>query len=77
MIILYLILIFLKLSKEKRIISILIVCNFFDMVRVNLVIHLVKYFYLLHSLQISPIWGIKNEKLESLKTPPNLSLYSS
>ena len=51
----------------------MLVCNFVNMVRVNLVIYLVKYFYILLSLQISPIWGIKNEKLEIVRTPPNPS----
>ena len=41
---------FLKLSKGKEIISFFIVCNFVNMVRVYLVIHLVKYFYALLSL---------------------------
>jgi len=57
MVILYFVWMFLKLSMEGRIISIFIVCNFVNMVRVNLVIYLVKYFYSLLSLQISPIWG--------------------
>ena len=51
----------------------MLVCNFVNMVRINLVIHLVKYFYTLLSLQISPIWGIKNEGLEVVRIPPNPS----
>ena len=54
----------------------MLVCNFVNMVRVNLVIYLVKYFYILLSLQISPIWGIKNEGLEVFRIPPNPSLSS-
>ena len=42
--------------KGRRIISLFIVCNFVNMVKINLVIHLVKHFYALLSLQISPIW---------------------
>ena len=53
MVILHLIWMFLKLSRGGGIISIFIVCNFVNMVRVNLVIHLVKYFYALLSLRIS------------------------
>ena len=41
------------------------------MVRVNLVIHLVKHFYTLLYLQISPFGGIKNERLEIVKTSPD------
>ena len=33
-----------------------IVCNFVNMVRINWVIHLVKHFYVILFLQISPIW---------------------
>ena len=44
-----------KIKYEGRIISLFIVCNFVNMVRVNLVIHLVKHFYALLSPQISPI----------------------
>ena len=54
--ILHLVWMFLKL-RGRGIISIFIVCNFVNMARVNLVIHLVKHFYALLSLQISPIWG--------------------
>jgi len=57
MIIFHLIWIFLKLNKGRGIINIVIVCNFVNMVRVNLAIHLVKHFYTLLSFQISPIWG--------------------
>ena len=56
MIILYLVWMLLKLSKGRGIMSLFIVCNFVNMVRVNLVIHLVKHFYALLSLQISLIW---------------------
>ena len=70
MIILHLLLMFLKL-REREIISFFIICNFVIMVRVNLVIHLVKHFYALLSFQISQIWGIKNEGLEIVITPPN------
>ena len=51
----------------------MLVCNFVNMVGINLVIHLVKYFYTLLSLQISPIQGIKNEGLEVVRIPPNPS----
>ena len=54
--ILHLVWMFLKL-RGRGIISIFIVCNFVNMARVNLVIHLVKHFYALLSFQISPIWG--------------------
>ena len=54
--ILHLVWMFLKL-RGRGIISIFIVCNFVNMAQVNLVIHLVKHFYALLSLQISPIWG--------------------
>ena len=54
--ILHLVWMFLKL-RGRGIISIFIACNFVNMARVNLVIHLVKHFYALLSLQISPIWG--------------------
>ena len=47
---------FLKLSTGEGNNLSFIVCNFVNMVRVNLVIHLVKHFYALLSLQISPIW---------------------
>ena len=57
MVILHIIWVFLKLSKRERIISFFIVCNFVNIVRVNLVIHLVKHFYSLLSLQISLIFG--------------------
>ena len=52
-----------KIKWEKGgrgIISLFIICNFVNMVRVNLVIYFVKHFYALFSLQISPILGIKN-----------------
>ena len=71
MVILHLIWMFLKLNKGWRIISIFIVCNFVDMIMVNLVIHLIKPFYALLLLQIFLIWGIKNEGLEVVRTPPN------
>ena len=70
MVILHLLWIFLKL-RGRGIINIFIVCNFVNMVRVNLIIHLVKYIYALFSFQISPIWGIKNEGLKVVRTPPN------
>ena len=50
-----------------------LVCNFVNIERVNWVIHLVNNLCTLLSLQISPIWGIKNEGLEVVKTPPNPS----
>ena len=56
MVIFHLVWMFLKLRK-KEIISIFIVCNFVNIVRVNLVIYLVKHFNTLLSLQISPILG--------------------
>ena len=65
MVILHLVWMFLKLSKwgegegGEGIINIFIVCNFVDMVKVNLVIHLIKHLCALLSLQISPIWGNK------------------
>ena len=40
----------------------------------NWEIYLVNNLSTLLSLQISPIWGIKNEKLEVVETPPNSSL---
>ena len=49
--------VFKKKVKERGIISIFIVCNFVNMVKVNLVIYLVLCFYALLSFQISPIWG--------------------
>ena len=49
MIILYLVQMFLKL-RERGIISLFIVCNFINIIRVNLVIHLIKHFYALLSL---------------------------
>ena len=55
MVILNLVWMFLKFKGEGGIIILFIVCNFVDTVRVNLVIHLVKHFYALLSLQISPI----------------------
>ena len=72
MVILHLIWMFLKLSKGRRIIS-LFICNFVNMVRVNLIIYSVKHFYAPFSLQISLIWGIKNKGLEVVQTPPNPS----
>ena len=54
--ILHLVWMFLKL-RGRGIISIFIVCKFVNMAQENLVIHLVKHFYALLSLQISPIWG--------------------
>ena len=64
MVILHLVWMFLKLSKwgeggGEGIINIFIVYNFVDMVKVNLVIHLIKHFCTLLSLQISQIWGNK------------------
>ena len=56
MIIFHIVWMFLKL-RGRGIISFFIVCNFVNMVRVNLVIHLVKHFYILLSFQISPILG--------------------
>ena len=47
MVIIHLIWMFLKLSKGKGRVEGNIVCNFVNMVRVNLVIHLVKNFYAL------------------------------
>ena len=65
---------FLKLSKGWEIVSFFIVCNFVNMVRVYLVIHLVKYFYALLSLSKSlQFEGIKNERLEVVRTLPNPS----
>ena len=40
---------------------------------VNWEIYLVNNLSTLLSLQISPIWGIKNEGLEVVETPPNSS----
>ena len=40
---------------------------------VNWSIYLVKNFYILIFLQISLIWGIKNEELKVIKTTPNSS----
>jgi len=34
---------------------------------------MVNNLYTLLSFQISPIWGIKNERLEVVETPPNFS----
>ena len=41
--------------------------------RINWEIYLVNNLSTLLSLQISPIWGIKNEELEVVQTPPNSS----
>ena len=41
---------------------------------INLRIHLVNNLSTLLSLQISPIWEIKNEGLEVVETPPSPSL---
>ena len=41
---------------------------------VNWGIHLINNLSTLLSLQISPIWGIKNEGLEIVETPPPPSL---
>ena len=41
--------------------------------KVNWEIYLVNNLSTLLFLQISPIWGIKNEGLEVVKTPPNPS----
>ena len=46
-----------KIKGEWKKISIFIVCNFVNMIMVNLVIHLVKHFYALLFFQISSIWG--------------------
>ena len=46
MIIFHFVWMFLKL-RERGIISLFIVCNFVNMIRINLIIHLVKYFYIL------------------------------
>ena len=60
MVIFHLVWMFLKLSKwGEGIINLFIVYNFVDMVKVNLVIHLIKHLCALLSLQISPIWGNK------------------
>lgn len=56
MVILLLLWIFLKL-RERGIINIFIVCNFVNMVRVNLIIHLVKHIYMLYSLSKSLQFG--------------------
>ena len=40
---------------------------------VNWGIHLINNLSTLLSLQISPIWGIKNERLEIVETPPTPS----
>ena len=69
MVILYIAQMFLKLNKGIRIISIFIICNFVNMVMVNLVIHLVKYFYAL----LSPPHSSQNpSKLLQIPPPPPL-----
>ena len=58
-------------------INLISVCNLINMRRVNWGIHLVNNLSTLLSLQISPIWEIKNEGLEIVETPPNPSLQHS
>ena len=45
-----------KIKYREGIISLFIVCNFVNMIRVNLIIHLGQHFYALLFLQISPTW---------------------
>ena len=54
-------------------INLIPICNFVNIIMVNWSIYLVKNFYILIFLQISLIWGIKNEGLEVIETPPNPS----
>ena len=61
---LYVVAVFLKLSSF---------CNFGNLERVNWRIHLVNNLSNLLSIQISPIWRIKNEELDVIKTPSNPS----
>ena len=51
----------------------MLVCNFVNLEMVNWGIHLINNLSTLLSLQISPIWGIKNEGLEVVRIPPNPS----
>ena len=56
-------------GRGEGIINLFIVCNFVDMVKVNLVIHLIKHFCALLSLQISQIWGNKKLGVRSSQNP--------